>query len=85
MEDILLSYFIITILNAFESCVLFIIINNSKKIINIPESKTVYSDKISKLSIINFLVIYILGYILFISTNGIFTPDFLLNLYIFIL
>ena len=54
MEDILLSYFIITILNAFESCVLFIIINNSKKIINIPESKTVYSDKISKLSIINF-------------------------------
>tara|TARA_B110001469_G_C9636679_1_gene319319 strand:- start:872 stop:1108 length:237 start_codon:yes stop_codon:yes gene_type:complete len=55
MEDILLSYFIITILNAFESCVLFIIINNSKKIINIPESKTVYSDKISKLSIINFI------------------------------
>ena len=33
----------------------------------------------------DFLVIYILGYILFISTNGIFTPDFLLNLYIFIL
>ena len=34
--------------------VVFFLLNNSKNK-NIPESKTVYSDKISKLSIINFI------------------------------
>jgi len=53
MEDILLASFIITILNAFESCILFVLINNSKNKI-IPHKKTIYSESIKNLNIIKY-------------------------------
>ncbi len=53
MEDILLSCFIITILNAFESAVLYVLINISKNKI-FPHKKTIYSESIKKLNIIQY-------------------------------
>jgi nicotinic acetylcholine receptor, invertebrate len=53
MEDILLASFIITILNAFESALLYVIINLSKNKI-IPYKKTIYNKNITKLNIISY-------------------------------
>ena len=53
MEDILLSCFIITILNAFESAMLYVIINISKNKI-FPSKTTIYNENIKKFNIVRY-------------------------------
>ncbi len=53
MEDILLACFIITILNAFESAMLYVIINISKNKV-FPYKKTIYSENIKKINIVRY-------------------------------
>ena len=53
MEKVLLSCFIITILNAFESGILYILIIKSRPK-KIPFIKTIYDDEFKKMNIISF-------------------------------
>jgi nicotinic acetylcholine receptor, invertebrate len=53
MEKILFSCFVITILNAFESAILFIIITNVKNR-KLPYSKTIYRKDVKLLNIISY-------------------------------